>query len=135
MARTNQGGSIVGFVIIGAVLVLGSAGLLYWVSHRDASPIKTPEVNVPAATEKDGDKNSDQTKPEPSTPDTTKEDTNNAPTGETQPTPGSTPTTDTAVEQIPQTGPADTLMQLLVVGLLAGTIAAFIRSRQRRFTL
>jgi hypothetical protein len=136
MARTNQGGSIVGFVIIGAVLVLGSAGLLYFVSHRDVSSVKTPEVSVPATTKTD-EKTSDEKKPETPTnseSDTNKDTTNSAPTNETQSQPTANSNTST-VEQIPQTGPADTFVQILVVGLLAGVGVAFVRSYKHRSTL
>lgn len=132
MARTNQGGSIVGFVVIGAVLILGSAGLLYWVSHRDAPATKTPEVSVPAASE-NSDKEKTET-PTNSDSDTNKEETDNTQTSETPSQPTSS-SSDQAVEQIPQTGPADTLMQLLAIGLLAGVVAVFVRSHKHRSTL
>lgn len=132
MARTNQGGSIVGFVVIGAVLILGSAGLLYWVSHRDAPATKTPEVSVPTATE-NSDKEKTET-PTTSESDGNKEDTDNARTRET-PSPSTPDSTDDEVEEIPQTGPADTLMQLLAIGLLAGLVAAYVRSHKHSSTL
>lgn len=128
MARTNQTGSIVGFIVIGAVLIVGSAGLLYWVSHRDTSSPNPPEVSIPAATEKKKDESSDTPKPETST-DTTKENTDSAETNQAQ------AQTTPAVDQIPQTGPADTFVQLIAISLLGGTIVAFIRSRYHRSTL
>ena len=134
MARRHQGGSIAGFIIIGAVLVIGGAGLLYWVSHRDASPAKTPEVTVPVASEKNDTKQPNQTETESSHPNS---EATQKPANDTQANqaPASTPSAEVKVEQIPQTGPADTLLQLLIIGLLVGTTAAFIRSRRYPSTL
>ena len=137
MVRTNQGGSIVGFVVIGAVLILGSASLLYWVSHRSAAPTQTPEVSVPAASEKPTSDDTDETKTESPTDtdsDVNKENTDSTQADGSQSEPKSDPSGQ-VVEQIPQTGPADTLVQILVIGLLAGVVTSFIRSNKRRSTL
>ena len=137
--RSNQGGSVASFIIIGVVLVIMTTGVLYWVRHKDAPIARespTPEVTLPGDETKT-DESKDQAKPneEPN-----KEDT--ASPSEEATTPDAAPSTDTApapqtesTTTLPTTGPADTAVQMIAIGALAIAGIGFIRSRNHATSL
>ena len=130
--RSNQTGSIASFIVIGVVLVILTAGTLYWARHKDTSSVseKPGTTSQPVTTPGDADDKTSQ-------PDTT----DTAPTGDTTTPQSTTPDTTTtpvatpSVTSLSQTGPADTAMELLALGALAATVASFIRSRNLRSSL
>ncbi|MEP6710293.1 MAG: LPXTG cell wall anchor domain-containing protein [Candidatus Saccharibacteria bacterium] len=127
--RANQKGSIISFVIVGALLGLAAVGLFYWLGHQspDTPQVKEPEVTVPAPAEP---KKSDSSQPAP----TKKDSTSNKSTASPQPAanPGSqaTPNAD-----LPHTGPTETFTALLVIGFLTATSVAYVRSRRHLASL
>ncbi len=126
-ARFGQLGSVASFIIIGVVLVLVTTGILYWVQHKDA-PIRkeAPVVTTPESEEAapKEEKNIDREETAPS-------DTSSTPAPTAEPTPGTAPT----VATLSQTGPKDTVFQLIALGALAVTIGSFVRSRRLRSSL
>lgn len=133
MASSNQGGSILSFLIIGGVLIALLIGGAYFVQQRSAQPAtdKAPTATQPVAQPNDAADKKDT----PATDDkkvavepNKEEPKKEAPTATPQPV---TPPT----AQLPQTGPAETLGSLLGIGLLSGMIVAYGRSRRPAATL
>ena len=121
MVRTNQGGSVLGFIIIGVVLALLFIGGAYIIRQQversvTSGPIKAPEEQKPQPqpqppqNDKQPDKTPDTTTPLPQTP------------------PSPTPSTK---NELPKTGPAETAGVLLALALLAGASASYVQSRRQ----
>ena len=135
--RSNQGGSVASFIIIGVVLVIMTTGVLYWVRHKDAPIARespTPEVTLPGEsaptdTNKDDAKPSEDKNTSPSTPEETNKSVT-APSADS--TPVATQTDDGA---LPTTGPADTALELIAIGALAVAGISFVRSRNHASSL
>jgi len=124
--RANQNGSIISFVIVSAVLILGATGLFYWVGHGlQASPATEPEVKISAPSEP-------EKKPVKDTPpsnDTTSEDTSAQP-GEQTETDSQATNPTPSVSELSRTGPEETMTALIVIGLLVGFSVAYVQSRR-----
>ncbi|HEU5122263.1 MAG TPA: LPXTG cell wall anchor domain-containing protein [Candidatus Saccharimonadales bacterium] len=122
MGRVNEGGSVVGFVIIGVILAGLLIGGAYFVTTRSA---QQPAPSLQQQPQGQKPQEEEQT-PAPAEP------------GNQQPestqTPESTPQTG-MTHELPATGPEDTLVSLIALGLLAGISAGYVRSRQARFSL
>ncbi|MET0980235.1 MAG: LPXTG cell wall anchor domain-containing protein [Candidatus Saccharimonadales bacterium] len=125
MASSDQGGSILSFLIIGGVLVALLLGGAYYVQQRSNA---TDSDKAPVATQPAAQSNgATDEKPTPATKD---EKTAVEPKNEeakTSPTPEATsqPTT-----QLPKTGPAESLSGVLVAGLLTFFGLSYLQSRK-----
>ncbi len=122
MVRTEQGGSVLGFVIVSVVLAALLVGGVFMINRRD-TPVPAPETTQPPAEEKPAE-----------TPAPPKEN-------QPQPTPPSGQSTPTQlpsngpVHEIPQTGPAETIMTALAIAFMSGAIVAFVRSKRHLASL
>lgn len=139
MRRTNQGGSVASFIVVGALLVLVTVGLLYAVRQQPESGeiAKEPEITLPGADNNTDNQNRDDKTPaadEGGTQDKTSTDESST-TDETTDDETTEGDTETTVDEIPQTGPADTMMQLVAVGALTAVSSAYYRSRKVRHSL
>ena len=126
MNRANEGGSVLSFVVIGAVLAFLLVGGVYFVRQQmtaqaETKPSTTNEPQTsPSEQKTDNSKTEDTNKPAPN-------DEQKAPTG--QATPNEMPQ-DTASPVLPQTGPAQSLTAIVAVALLSATFTAYLRSRR-----
>jgi LPXTG-motif cell wall-anchored protein len=132
MARSNQGGSILSFLIIGGVLAVLLIGGAYFVQQQSARSIadknKTPVATQPAA-------QSNESADKKNTPATENKKVAVEPNKEgAAPKTAPQPTTPPAT-QLPKTGPAEMVSSLLGAGLLSGMIVAYVRSRRLSVTL
>lgn len=131
MGRTKQGGSILGYVLVGGVLIallLGGAYAFrtYWSKAPEVA--KVPVTTAPAPTnndtKKDEPKSSD--KPAPATPQpapkTTPAPATPAPTAPRATTP--------STGQLPQTGPVDTLLSVVAIASLVLSLGVYLQSRR-----
>lgn len=137
MVRTNQRGSVLGFVAIGVVMALLLIGGAYVVRHNlepiaTNSPVAvTDEKGQPSSQE---DKTADQPS-EDTTDETTKDESvESAPDNSPSQTNDSTPSGQTSVEagsteHLPETGMGDVLLSSLFVGSFAGIAFVYLRSR------
>ena len=134
MKRTNQGGSILGFVIVGAVMALLLVGGAYVVRHT-LMPADTDRTSV---AEKDKSTSSDDTKqdtaadPKDDTKDTP-QDAGKKPDEITNQPSATTPAPQSTVEDthtLPTTGPSDGIMSGLLLSSLVGVVAIYVRSRR-----
>lgn len=122
--RTNQGGSILTFIIVAAVLGLALVGSVMFIRHKgEVAQSQTPIFGPVTAPTTENDKNTDtgsssQSGEKPASSEagrdtgTTSESQAGAPAGE-----------------LPKTGPANTLSAALIVGLVAMVAVSYARSR------
>ena len=138
MRRTNQGGSLAGFIIIGVLLTLVLVGGLYGLNRynaqRAADETAATEEQAEESPSSDASKTevvtdqpSVQSRTEQASPDTTQQtQTQSA----TQPSPAAQPSTPAARSgQLPQTGPADALLGVVAVTMLTFAGVHYVRSR------
>lgn len=157
MARTNQGGSILGFLVIGGVLAFLLVGGAYLVRNNLAPAGQEDEVavqqdegseNEEDETEQPAEDQTDGAESEPEQPAQEEEATEQPPQEETeQPTEDETPAPvpeepaeeplpvtgnqgdDDTPGSLPQTGMAGTLSGALMLGGLAALLVLYRRSR------
>lgn len=140
MSRTKQGGSVLGFVVIGIVLVLLLVGGVYVARHYWTPGGDVAKVNGPA-TSQSGD-NSNQKQSSSSANNT---DNTSKPTAPAQPAAPAAPAAPAPVTpaqpatpaptKLPTTGPVDTLASMLVVGAITAATTAYVQSLRHRITL
>jgi cytoskeletal protein RodZ len=135
--RTNQGGSILVYIIIGAVLAAAVVGTIFFVRQRSGQVQRqTPLFTAPAIAPESQSNTSDDSS----------SSKNNQKSDQTTPTPtpapaAPSPNASTQPKQVPQTGgtlphtgPAETAASFAVLALLTGTAVAYVQSR-RSFAL
>jgi LPXTG-motif cell wall-anchored protein len=138
MASSNQGGSILSFLVVGGVLAALLIGGAYFVQQRSArsATTQTPVAVQPASQSKDqadekaapaaDDKKVavETKKEEPKKEEPKKEAPKAAPQTTTPP-----------AKELPKTGPAETISSIIGAGLLSGMLVAYARSRRASVTL
>ena len=156
----RQRGSVMTFTVVGVVLVILALGLLYSARQQDNNsvvPVAT-DNNSQKQELAQKDEKADQNKSETAKPNTTNTQSNNsqkqeqpknqstgnaqkpsatqqpAPTTPTGPATPAAPAAATAnggnAANLPTTGPADHIGELLVVGVIPGMAVAYFRSRK-----
>lgn len=125
MGRTKQGGSVLGYVLVGGVLILLLLGGAYvFRTYFSGGPevAKQPAATAPASSNADDKKPDDKPKttPEPAKP-------TPAPTAPTQ---TATPQQSGSATQLPQTGPVDVMMAILALGALTASLGVYLQSRR-----
>lgn len=114
MVRTKEGGSVLGFVLIGVVLVALFLGGVYFVRQQTGQPPETTQPQ-PVPQEIPGPQpNGEQPQP-----------TESAPSTDTQNTQG----------HLPQSGPREAISTALAMGAIAGVGLAYVRSRRVQTSL
>lgn len=129
MVRTNQGGSILGFVIIGGVMALLLVGGAYLVRHNlapasDSEPVAVEESGSASETQEE-----EAAKPEDDEPDVVDDHQQHAEEEPKNEQPSQTEAGADSPEHLPQTGPADVLIGGLLLGSITGVSIAYKRSR------
>ncbi|MBP9668072.1 hypothetical protein KBD87_04720 [Candidatus Saccharibacteria bacterium] len=151
----HQGGSLLGYVTVAILLAGLLVGGLYWVqrynktskngttvavaTHKDTAKNTTPVTDEKTADNRDTSNGSTTT----DTPAVSKSDDKKA-TSPSTPAPSTTSTEDDesndgqvgtspAVEALPATGPTAVGVQGLALGLLAFSVAAYVKSRRLDF--
>lgn len=114
---SNQGGAIRSFIIIAIILALGTITAVYFVQKRGEQARRDQAIAQADKMAQDEQKSDDK-----------------APEVTPDPTPTPTPTTETPAPtetaELPATGPESALIQLLMAGILAGAITAYVSSRR-----
>lgn len=148
MKRTNQGGSILSFIVIGGVLALLLVGGIYMVRHAQpapdagttapAQPVATPSTdqatdgasdkttNTPAATGNGATNNGSA--PAPDSVTTTPATGTTPAITDNDSSAGSTSSDTTA---LPQTGSVQTAGTVIALIMLVGASAAYVQSRRQ----
>lgn len=125
MVRTNQGGSVLGFVIIGGVLALLLIGGAYFVRQQAVLPPDTGTAPQPTETKPEGDGQQEEQKPDEAKPD---EQNGQQPSQEQQTQSQNLP--GTGAEELPRTGPAESFATIAIFAALAAVTAAYVQSRR-----
>lgn len=127
MGQAKQGGSILGYVIVGGVLTLLLLGGVY--------ALRTYWSGAPAGNSgevADNPKSAPAPAPEGKA-DTDKQkadaDKDKQPAQQATP-PASIPKTATPPTELPQTGPVDTLLSAMVLGILVVSLGVYLQSRR-----
>lgn len=130
MGRTKQGGSILGYVIVGGVLVLlllaGAYALRNYWSSKPAEVAQTPasQPKLQPNENKNGsssDQSNKQSSPAPATP--------------VAPAPSSGIPSSQGATQLPQTGPVDTVLSASTLAVIVMTLGVYLQSRRRDASL
>ena len=124
-ARTNEGGSGMAFIIVSVVLAAAVIVGVYFIHQRGQQ-----QASVQPAS-----KSKDQPKSQPVTP----------PAAASQQPTASKPqsTTDSQIptsgvsqsSHLPATGPVDTTIQLVAIGLLTTAVVAYVQSRRQQLVV
>lgn len=134
MRATNQGGSLVGFIIIGVLLALVLIGGLYGLNRYNAQRAADETVSQEEnKTKTDTPAKSSDTPDKTKTEEAPKKETDRSRTNDTTPAPAPTPAPVAAPSgtQLPQTGPADVIFSLVATSALAFAGVHYARSRSR----
>lgn len=131
MVRTNEGGSVLSFAVVGvilAILMVAGVAVVRQQSISGQKPAPAPQKVVKT------DKNPTVTPAPSGSSSTPAPATQTPPKGSTStPAPQTQPSTGgTAVpnKELPHTGPAETATTLLAVGLLTASSVAYLKSRR-----
>jgi LPXTG-motif cell wall-anchored protein len=132
MARTNQGGSVLGFVVVAVIMAGLLIGGVYAVRQMTAvpeqelEPSKTTE-NKPSNDKKTDDKKKQETpKTDEKTDQSKSESTPPADTGSSGP----------SATELPQTGPGENALGTAVMlAVLGGVAVSYARSRRPELSL
>jgi len=132
LKRTNQGGSILTFIVIAVVLAFGVIGTAYFVKQHGEQVRKEQAIAQADALAKQEAAKSSGT----ATPATSENKSGSAADTSTPAptvaTPTPAPSTLTSSDQaaLPTTGPESDAVQLLAIGLLVASSAAYVSSRR-----
>jgi hypothetical protein len=132
--QTNQGGSVVSFLVVGVVFVAIVTGAVYALQHRaadnnartPASPTATKTGSPSSAAPSQSTPNKSAAPAPSSTPAPANPRGNQQPNGATTPAPG------TSSPTMPATGPSDMLPGGVAMAVLTGALVAFAQSVQAR---
>lgn len=120
--ETSQGGSVVGFLIIGFILAVLAVGGVYFVQRRENSETAKPEATTTVTTDKKT--STKTTKPAPVHVITDGKKSNSGGVSGAQ---GGT--------TLPETGPTDGLLVVLISAIVVGISVAYVQSLRYRFAL
>ena len=127
--RSNQGGAIVSFIVIAAILIAVTLGAIYFVQQRGVTA--RHEQVIAAANKLAADQKAAQDATDAARKATTAAQV--AATQASQASASSTSTDQTTAtnsSELPTTGPSNSVMTMLAFGLLMSTSVAFVRSRR-----
>jgi LPXTG-motif cell wall-anchored protein len=122
LRRTNQGGSVLTFIIVAVVLALGVIGTAYFVKQhgeqvRKEQAVAQADTLAKQEAAKSGSATTSATTAGTSTPVPTAPSTTPAPTSNEQ-------------VALPTTGPESNAFQFVAIGLLVASSAAYVLSRR-----
>ena len=119
-ARTNQGGSVASFIVVGVILTAVVIAGIYFVHQRTQSPTDAPATpvasspaspNAPAPSPSQSPQSTPQpVQPSPQAPQPPVANHNEAP--------------------LPATGPSEDLLAIVGLATLVGAVASYMRSRR-----
>lgn len=134
MVRTNQGGSVLSFIVIGIVTILLLIGGVYAIRHQQSTqPQPTPpssqEKNEPQQTNKQPSAKEQTQQKSPSQSETS------SPTQSPSPSSQANSAQPNDQKQLPQTGPSEMTGTILIVSLISAAVIYYIRSRRAWLSL
>ena len=127
MVRTNQGGSVLSFIVIGVAMALLLIGGAYFVRQQIDQPVSQGPVKTPEQPKPQPQKPEQPAKPTPS-PTPPRVEKPAPPTSLPQTPVVPTPTPNS---ELPKTGPVETTSVLVALLLLTLAGVSYIRSRRQ----
>ena len=140
MRASTERGSVVGFVLVAVALVLVASGVIYLAKQQPDADSGDVAITAPEAEQKTDDTKNDTasgTSKDEAKDNAGSDTSGNASSENSTDTTSGSDTSDansshnSSVSEYSQTGPADTLMQLVAVGALGGSSVAYVSSRRR----
>ena len=133
MGRSNQGGSILSFVIIGGILMTLLVGGAYAVQQRSTQAERGDTVavqpeNTPVAEENEAAPKEDESQEAPAEKEASKPEQKEA--KEEAPTATPAPAAPRTATELPETGPVEAFSSIVGLGLLSAVSIAYVRSRR-----
>jgi len=119
MQRTNQGGSVASFIIIGIILISGLIGAVYLLNRRGEQVRQDQAIAE-----------SEKQQPEKAPPEEAKDKPVVAASSEGQ-TASSKPDDSGASQDLPATGPGLAVGEIFVLSLLTTVTASYLLSRRK----
>lgn len=126
MRRTNQGGSVASFIIVGIILVAAVSSVAYFVSQRGKQARIDQATTI--AREQSKATTTEQT---PAAPTSTAAPETQAAPSTTASSPSVTPQSTTTTSNLPQTGPELNIVGFIGLALLTMTVMSFLTSRRQ----
>jgi cytoskeletal protein RodZ len=125
MARTNQGGSVLGFVVVAVIMAGLLVGGVLLVRQLTAVPQETLQ---PTPTREDQSKKDDKSSDDKKT---------DKPTGSTQPPVSNEHDTSSPqpASELPRTGPASLVGSTVALAILSAVVVSYARSRRVELSL
>jgi cytoskeletal protein RodZ len=120
--RTNQGGSIVTFIIVGVILAVGLIGGVYYLKQHGDQVRKEQAIAIANQQKKD---NEEAAKSE----NTKKSSTTSSSSSATANTPSETTTSTNTSQNLPTTGPELAIGEVVGIYLLTASIVGYASSR------
>lgn len=117
MIKSKQSGAVLGFIVVGVILVAGLVGGIYFISHQSAEQ-PMPEA-PPQSPVSQPEKKPSQDKPVDASPKDSKEENSSG----------------QSTTQLPQTGTTETIGAVIALGLLSGVATSYLQSRRQLATL
>ena len=129
--RSNQGGAIVSFIVIAAILIAVTLGAIYFVQQRGVTARRDQAIaaaNKLAADQKAAQDATDAARKAA----TAAQVAANQPSQDSSTIAPAVNDTATAASssELPTTGPSNSALTMLAIGMLMGTSVAFVRSRR-----
>lgn len=131
MARVNERGSIVEFVIVGGIMALLLVGGAYFVRHT-LMPADQSTGSTAAQDDDESassDETADNTAGEQSTDAPAQQDTSVTDAESSSDESATSTGSDQSPDSLPQTGPTESIVTGLLLGCLVAAVAAYKRSR------
>lgn len=125
----GQGGSLAGFIIVGALLALVLVGGLYGLNRYNAqraSEEASQQEEQPAKEEQKSEESTDKDK----SADTSSDQSATPAAGSDSSSDTSDNSSAATTANLPETGPADTTISLLALGILSFAFTHYVRSRR-----
>lgn len=132
ISTRHQGGWAASFIIVGAVLVLGLVGGVYYLKQQSGSREDAPVAVTTPEGNKQDNKSEQENSSERTAPTQQRQSSSEEPQRSTAP---AQPATPTHSSQLPETGPADTIGHLIAIVSLTIAVVSYIQSRRQSFSL
>jgi len=132
MGRTKEGGSVLGFVVIGIIMAALLVGGVYAIRQLTAQPEPTAGPQEPAPTPSEPDQSEKQNKQNENKSEKQQSSDNKQTTQPeaTKPSSGSD-----QAKELPQTGPHETLLAAVMLATLSIVAVSYVRSRRPGLSL
>lgn len=124
MRRTNQGGSVLGFILVASALALILIGALYVVRQQSQQRQQTTPQSTSTSTPAPANNTPAPTPNKTAPAQQSGGSTNKKAATSVSSTDGAT------ADALPHTGPSETLTALIAVGFLSWSVIAYTRSRR-----